>query len=82
MHVKTDINKVCPFQYRIISLSTVIVAGYIVTDMTVSESTGAAQLTVAISVPAREVSIETSFYLIVNTLNGTATGYLTMECIV
>ena len=77
--MKTDINKVCTLQYRIISLSTVIVVGYIETDMNVSESTGAAQLTVAISVPPRGVSIETSFYLIVNTLNGTATGYLTME---
>ena len=57
-----------------ISLSTVIVVGYNETNVTASESTGAAQLTVAISVPAREVSIETSFYLIVNTLNGTATG--------
>ena len=58
-----------------------IAVGYIPTNanVTVFESTGVAQLTVAISVPAREVSIETSFYLIVNTLNGTATGYLTME---
>ena len=74
MHVKTDINKVCTFQYRIISLYTVIVVGYNETNVTASESTGVAQLTVSISMTAKEVSIETFFYLIVNTLNGTATG--------
>ena len=58
----------------VISLSTVIVVGYIETDVNVSESDGAAQLTVAISMPPRGVSIEAFFYLIVNTLNGTATG--------
>ena len=55
-------------------LSTVIVVGYIQTNVTVSESDGVAQLTAAISMPHRGVPIETSFYLIVNTLNGTATG--------
>ena len=58
----------------VISLSTVIVVGYIETNVTASESDGVAQLTVSISVPPRGVSIETFFYLIVNTLNGTATG--------
>ena len=51
-----------------------IVVGYNETNVTASESDGEAQLTIAISMPAREVSIETFFYLIVNTLNGTATG--------
>ena len=51
-----------------------IAVGYIETDVNVSESDGEAQLTVSISMPPREVSIETFFYLIVNTLNGTATG--------
>ena len=51
-----------------------IVVGYIETDVNVSESDGVAQLTVAISVPPSGVSIEAFFYLIVNTLNGTATG--------
>ena len=74
MHVKSDINKVCTFQYSIISLSTVIVVGYIETAVNVSESDGVAQLTVGISVPPEDVPIETSLYLIVNTLNGTATG--------
>ena len=69
--MKTDINKVCTFQF---SLSIVIVVGYTVTNVTVSESDGVAQLTVAISMPLEDVSFETSFYLIVNTLNGTATG--------
>ena len=74
MDVKTDINKVCTFQYSIISLSTVIVVGYNETNVTVFESDGVAQLTVAISMPPRGVLIEAFFYLIVNTLNGTATG--------
>ena len=51
-----------------------IVVGYIETDVTVSESDGVAQMTVAISMPPRGVSIEAFFYLVVNTLNGTATG--------
>ena len=51
-----------------------IVVGYTETDVTVSESDGVAQLTVAISLPPEDVPIETPFYLIVNTLNGTATG--------
>ena len=67
-------NDIGIFQYSILSLSTVIVVGYIHTNVTVSESTGVVQLTIAISMPPRGVSIETSFYLIVNTLNGTATG--------
>ena len=40
----------------------------------VLESDGEAQLTVAISMPPGRVPIETSFSLIVNTLDGTATG--------
>ena len=56
--------------------------GYVETALNVSESDGVAQLTVGISVPPEDVPIETSLYLIVNTLNGTATGYLTMESIV
>ena len=51
-----------------------ITVGYTVTDGSVSESDGETQLTVAITMPPENVSIETSFYLIVNTLNGTATG--------
>ena len=46
--------------------------GYIVTDVNVSESDGEATLTVAITVPTGP--IETSFSLIVNTIDGTATG--------
>ena len=73
MRLKNDISRVCKFQYSILSLSTVIVVGYIQTNVTVSESDGVAQMTVAIFMPTRGVSIETSFYLIVNT-SGTATG--------
>ena len=46
--------------------------GYIMTDMNVSESDGEVTLTVAITVPTDP--IETSFSLIVNTIDGTATG--------
>ena len=58
----------------VISLSAEIKVGYTVTDMTISESDGETQLTVAITMPPENVSIETSFYLIVNTLDGTAAG--------
>ena len=46
--------------------------GYNVTNVTVPESDEVATLTVAISMPPGP--IETSFYLIVNTSDGTATG--------
>ena len=44
------------------------------TDVSVSESDGVAQLTVAISMPPEAKLIETFFSLIVNTLDGAATG--------
>ena len=58
----------------VISLSAEIIVGYTVTDMTVLESEEEATLTVAITMPPRTDLIETSFSLIVNTLDGTATG--------
>ena len=48
--------------------------GYTQRAVTVLESTGVAQLTVATSMPPGEAPIETSFLLIVNTSDGTATG--------
>ena len=54
--------------------STVITVGYVDTAVSVSESAGVAQLTVAISVPPQGVAIETSFTLLVNTNDGTATA--------
>ena len=56
----------------VISLSAEIIVGYIVTDVNVSESDVEATLTVAITMPTGP--IETSFSLIVNTIDGTATG--------
>ena len=56
----------------VILLSTEIIVGYIMTDMNVSESDGEVTLTVAITVPTDP--IETSFFLIVNTIDETATG--------
>ena len=44
--------------------------GYIQVTVNVSESDGMAQLTVAISMPPGTVPIETSFYLLVNTIDG------------
>ena len=50
--------------------------GYNQTDVTVSESDGVAQLTVKILIPPEEVRIDSGvfFSLVVNTLDGTATG--------
>ena len=48
--------------------------GYNVTAVNVSESDGVAQMTVTISMPPGADAIETFFSLMVNTLNGTATG--------
>ena len=51
-----------------------ITVGYVVTSVTVLESAGVPQLTVAISVPPLGDPIETSFFLLVNTNDGTAAG--------
>ena len=48
--------------------------GYTVTNVTVSESDEVAALTVSIAMPTEADPIEMSFSLIVNTLDGTATG--------
>ena len=48
--------------------------GYTVTNVTVSESDEEAALTVSITMPAEADPIEVSFSLLVNTLDGTATG--------
>ena len=57
-----------------ISLTAVITVGYALTNVIVLESDGVAQLTVVISMPPGRVPIETSFYLRVNTIDGTAKG--------
>ena len=51
-----------------------ITVGYVQTAVTVFESDGVAQLTVAISVPPQGDPIDTSFFLLVNTNDGTAAG--------
>ena len=56
------------------SLSAEITVGYTVTDVTVLESDGVATLTVAITIPPGADPIETSFSLLVNTMDGTARG--------
>ena len=48
--------------------------GYVLKNVTVLESDGVAQLTVAISMPPEAVPIRTSFYLLVNTIAGSATA--------
>ena len=60
----------------VIFLSAGITVGYVQTsvNVTVLESDRVATLTVAISVPPRADLIETSFYLLVNTMDGSATA--------
>ena len=48
--------------------------GYTVTDVTVLETDGIARLTVSITMPSEADLIDTSFFLLVNTFDGTATG--------
>ena len=48
-----------------------IVVDYVQPFVNVSESDGVARLTVATTMPT---GVETSFFLLVNTLDGTATG--------
>ena len=49
-----------------------ITVGYVQTAVNVSEREGIAQLSVAILMPSGTDPIETSFYLLVNTLDGAA----------
>ena len=56
------------------SLSAEITVGYTLTDVTVLETDGVARLTVTITMPSEADLIDTSFFLLVNTLDGTATG--------
>ena len=55
--------------------------GYVDTSVTVLEDAGVAQLTVAISVPPGTDPIETSFSLLVNTNDGTATAAGLSSCL-
>ena len=48
--------------------------GYVQKIVTVLESDGVAPLTVAISMHSEAVQIKTSFYLLVNTIDGSATA--------
>ena len=48
--------------------------GYVETNVTVLENSGVATLTVAITVPSEADPIERSFYLLVNTMDGSATA--------
>ena len=68
MHVSSSVTR-----YNIVH-SAVIAVGYVDTSVTVFENAGVAQLTVAISVPPQADPIETSFFLLVNTNDGTAAG--------
>jgi len=61
--------------------STVITVGYVNTAVSVSESDGVAELTVAISVPNPSVAIETSFFLLMDTSDGTATAAGLSPCL-
>ena len=48
--------------------------GYVQTYVTISESDGVAQLTVAVSVPPGADPIEMFFFMVMNTQDQTATG--------
>ena len=48
--------------------------GYTLSDVTVLETDGVVRLTVTITMPSEADLIDTSFFLLVNTLDGTATG--------
>ena len=48
--------------------------GYTLSDVTVLETDGVARLTVTITMPSEADLIDTSFFLLVNTLDETATG--------
>ena len=73
-----DFNTIIVF-----SLSAEFTVGYVQTFVTVSENDGVAQLTVGISMPPGADPIETSFFLLVNTSDGTATGLLlTLELLI
>ena len=63
------------------SLSAEITVGYTLSDVTVFETNGVARLTVTITMPSEADLIDTSFFLFVNTLDGTATGVQwSLEC--
>ena len=58
--------------------------GYNLTDVIIFERSNMVQLTIATSKPRKSVPVETSFYLAVNTLDGTATGLplsLEFDCV-
>ena len=58
----------------VISLSAEITVGYTLSDVTVLETDGIARLTIAITMPSEADLSDTSFFLLVNTFDGTATG--------
>ena len=68
MHICSSVTR-----YNIVHF-TEITVGYVQTAVTIFESAGVAQLTVAISAPPQADPIETSFSLLVNTNDGTATA--------
>ena len=65
----------------VIFLSPEITVGYVETSVTVFENDGVATLTVAISMPSGADPIETSFYLLVNTMDGSATAAGLSQCV-
>ena len=65
---------ICTVQQYSFSLSAATVVGYVQTDVTTMEHDGVAQLTVVVSVPSQTYEMEQSFSLLVNNLDGTATG--------
>ena len=65
---------ICVVQQYDFSLSAATVVGYVGTAVTAMEHDGVVQLTVVVSVPSQTYEMEQNFSLLVNTLDGTATG--------
>ena len=70
-----DVNMCyAPFQHSVCP-STGITVGYIQTDVTILEGDEVAQLTVATSMLNGRLPAETSFSLLINSLDGSAKGF-------
>ena len=75
LHIRISVT-----MYNILH-SAGITVGYVDTSVTVLESAGVAQLTVAISIPSQGDQIDISFFLLVNTNDGTATAGGLSSCL-
>ena len=66
---------ICAVQQYDFSLTAVTAVGYVQTAVTIFECDGVAQLTVVVLALPQIYETEHTFFLLVNTLDGTATGF-------